>query len=169
MKGVYIGFGGGEDASVVRARGGIGRREGLRILWSNPCRFDPCRAHHSRKHLRVCGDVVRNGELGLNRPKIAEYQALTHGNGLGTMSGFAGRVRFRSSKSDPHLRQCYQGLEQCFSETGQNHRRFGGVEPGTLFLAFLGRCIEIDRAVFGGDSLGGMALAMALKDACTPG
>lgn len=27
------------------ARGGIGRREGLRILWSNPCRFDPCRAH----------------------------------------------------------------------------------------------------------------------------
>src|SRR5882762_7993640 len=27
------------------ARGGIGRREGLRILWRNPCRFDPCRAH----------------------------------------------------------------------------------------------------------------------------
>src|SRR5439155_2600894 len=26
------------------ARGGIGRRAGLRILWSNPCRFDPCRA-----------------------------------------------------------------------------------------------------------------------------
>jgi hypothetical protein len=45
MKGVYNAFGGGEDARVVRARGGIGRREGLRILWSNPCRFDPCRAH----------------------------------------------------------------------------------------------------------------------------
>src|SRR5215471_15574991 len=30
---------------AVWARGGIGRREGLRILWRNPCRFDPCRAH----------------------------------------------------------------------------------------------------------------------------
>jgi hypothetical protein len=45
LKGVYNGLDGGEDAPVVRARGGIGRREGLRILWRNPCRFDPCRAH----------------------------------------------------------------------------------------------------------------------------
>lgn len=37
----------GSDRSHPWARGGIGRREGLRILWSNPCRFDPCRAHHS--------------------------------------------------------------------------------------------------------------------------
>jgi hypothetical protein len=29
-----------------RARGGIGRRAGLRIQWSNPCRFKSCRAHH---------------------------------------------------------------------------------------------------------------------------
>ena len=28
------------------ARGGIGRHAGLRILWSNPCRFNSCRAHH---------------------------------------------------------------------------------------------------------------------------
>src|SRR3954462_4889094 len=28
------------------ARGGIGRRAGLRIQWSNPCRFKSCRAHH---------------------------------------------------------------------------------------------------------------------------
>lgn len=31
---------------LSRARGGIGRRDGLRIHWRNPCRFDPCRAHH---------------------------------------------------------------------------------------------------------------------------
>ena len=71
------------------------------------------------------------------------------------MSGFGGLVRFGSSKSDPHQSPCYQGLEQLKPETGQNHRRFGGVEPGTLFLAFLGRGPEMDRAVFGGDSLGG--------------
>src|ERR1035441_7185632 len=76
-------------------------------------------------------------------------------NRLGTMSGFAGRVRFRSSKCDPHLRQCYQGLEQWNCETGQNHRRFGGVEPGTLFLTLLGWCKELRQSVFGGDSLGG--------------
>ena len=78
-----------------------------------------------------------------------------HRNGLGTMSGFELRVRFRSSNSDPKLRQCYQGLEQWNCETGQNHRRFGGVEPGTLFLAFLGRGMESERAVFWGHSLGG--------------
>ena len=36
------------------ARGGIGRREGLRILWSNPCRFDPCRAHHKTSLSCAC-------------------------------------------------------------------------------------------------------------------
>ena len=38
-------FPGGVHA--LRARGGTGRRAGLRILWSNPCRFDSCRAHRS--------------------------------------------------------------------------------------------------------------------------
>jgi hypothetical protein len=84
------------------------------------------------------------------------------------MSGFELRVRFRSSNSDPKLRQCYQGLEQWNCETGQNHRRFGGVEPGTLFWAFSGRWSEIDSAISWGDSLGGMALATAVQDACTP-
>ena len=119
--------------------------------------------------MRICGDVVRNAELGGNKRKDGEYQALRNENGLGTMSGFAAGVRFRSSTSDPHLRQCYQGLEQWNCETGQNHRRFGGVEPGTLFLAFLGRCKEVRHPVFEGDSLGGMALATAFQDACTPG
>lgn len=36
------------DPNAGRARGGIGRRAGLRIPWSNPCRFDPCRAHQRR-------------------------------------------------------------------------------------------------------------------------
>ena len=71
------------------------------------------------------------------------------------MSGFVAGVRNRSSKSDHHSSQCYQGLEQWNCETGQNHRRFGGVEPGTLFLAFLGRWAEIDRALFWGHLLGG--------------
>ena len=71
------------------------------------------------------------------------------------MSGFVAGVRFRGSKGDPHRRPCYQGLEQWNYETGQNHRRFGGVEPGTLFLPLLGRCKERRQAVFGGDSLGG--------------
>jgi hypothetical protein len=38
LKSVYNCLGGGEDATAVWARGGIGRREGLRILWSDPCR-----------------------------------------------------------------------------------------------------------------------------------
>jgi hypothetical protein len=71
------------------------------------------------------------------------------------MSGFVAGVRFRSSKSEPQRRPCYQGLEQWNCETGQNHRRFGGVEPGTLFLAILGIPLESGRAVFWGDSLGG--------------
>jgi hypothetical protein len=48
-----------------------------------------------------------------------------------------------------------KGLELRKPETGQNHRRFGGVESGTLFLPLLGRCKEIRQSIFGGDSLGG--------------
>jgi hypothetical protein len=59
--------------------------------------------------VRICGNVVRNEELGGNRAKQGEYQALMHENGHGTMSGFAGHVRFRSSKRDLHRRPCYQG------------------------------------------------------------
>ena len=59
LKGIYNSFGPGENAPVIRARGGIGRREGLRILWSNPCRFDPCRAHQ-RSTYSDLGDL--NGE-----------------------------------------------------------------------------------------------------------
>jgi hypothetical protein len=50
-KGVYSSSRHSEDVLAVRARGGIGRREGLRILWSNPCRFDPCRAHQQEPAL----------------------------------------------------------------------------------------------------------------------
>jgi hypothetical protein len=60
----------------------------------------------------------------------------------------------------------YQGLELQNGETGQNHRRFGGVEPGTHFLALLGRGVEVDRAVFRVDLLGGMAPANLLQNAC---
>jgi hypothetical protein len=43
------------DNVPERARGGIGRREGLRILWRNPCRFDPCRAHQQYQGFReIC-------------------------------------------------------------------------------------------------------------------
>ena len=72
-KGIYNGFGGGEYARVVRARGGIGRREGLRILWRNPCRFDPCRAHALIFQVSVGrGDRAfnpprRSGQLGCLR------------------------------------------------------------------------------------------------------
>jgi hypothetical protein len=38
-----------------RARGGIGRRAGLRIPWSDPCRFKSCRAHQQRvESTRAC-------------------------------------------------------------------------------------------------------------------
>jgi len=39
-------------------------------------------------------------------------------------------------------------------ETGQNHRRSKGVEPGTRFSAISGRWSEIDSALFWVNSLG---------------
>jgi len=54
--------------------------------------------------LRTHGDVVRNGELRRIRPEWAELQRLKHGIGPFRMSGFAGGVRFRSSKTMP--RKC---------------------------------------------------------------
>ena len=110
--------------------------------------FEPPRLHHPETCMRTCGDVVRNGEIHRNRLKDAEYQALTHRNGPSRMSGFAAGVRFRSSKHDPHLRPCYQGLELQNSETGQNHRRFGGVEPGTCFHYAANWPVEVACRVF---------------------
>ena len=47
-----------------RARGGIGRHAGLRILWSNPCRFDPCRAHHFSEKQKA---EIRKVEIRVSR------------------------------------------------------------------------------------------------------
>ena len=54
--------------------------------------------------MRICGDVVGNGELRRKGAKDAEYQGVAHDFNPSEMSGFAVGVRFRSSNAEP--RKC---------------------------------------------------------------
>ena len=78
----------GEDDATAWARGGIGRREGLRILWRNPCRFDPCRAH---QHQFVQVEAQR---------AAAFVHLLSHGGNPESPAGCAGLLRRTQTKAE---------------------------------------------------------------------
>jgi hypothetical protein len=96
------------------------------------------------------------GELARNSPKEAESLGIMSETALGACPVSWRVSGFTVPKIGPRNPLILNDWNCANGESGQNHRRSKGVEPGTRFSALLDRWIEIDRAVLRLHWRGGM-------------